>query len=361
MTTNAPLTRTRSAERAATRAERTGVLLINLGTPDAPHSPEVRRYLREFLSDPRVVDINPLGRWLLLNLVILPFRPAKSAEAYRKIWTEEGSPLRIYGDALREGVAKELGTRFHVELAMRYGSPSIPHAIEQLRAVDVERIIVVPLFPQYSSAASGSALARVYEVVERSWNVPALQTVPPFFDEPGFIEVFADVARPELESFEPDYVLFSYHGLPVRQVQKSDPTGEYCLKVENCCGAIGIANRFCYRAHCYATTRALAARLGLTPEEHGVAFQSRLGRTPWIEPYTDEVLTELAAGRAKRVAVVCPAFVADCLETLEEIAIRGREDFKAAGGEDLRLVSSLNAHPAWIRAVAAMVRRLTPA
>ena len=354
---NASITSAELDPRPASRAERVGVLLINLGTPDAPRPPEVRRYLREFLSDPRVVDIHPVARWLLLNLVILPFRPARSAEAYRQIWTDAGSPLRVYGEALRDGVAASLGGDFRVELAMRYGSPSIPDAVGRLREADVERIVVVPLFPQYSSAASGSALARVYEVVEEAWNVPAVQTVPPFFDEPEFIEAFADVARPELEAFAPDYVLFSYHGVPVRQIEKSDPTGEHCLRSEECCVAIGGANRFCYRAHCYATTRALAARLGLTEDEHSVAFQSRLGRTPWIRPYTDEVLTELARGRAKRVAVICPTFVADCLETLEEIAIRGREDFRAAGGEDLLLVSSLNAHPSWIRGVASMVRK----
>lgn len=355
--TTVDLQMTTPVPRFATRADRIGVLLINLGTPDAPQTAEVRRYLREFLSDPRVVDIHPLGRWLLLNFVILPFRPRKSAEAYRAIWTEQGSPLRIYGDQLRDGVAGQLGPRFSVELGMRYGNPSIPHALERLRKADVENIVVVPLFPQYSSAASGSALARVYEVVEQAWNVPAVQTVPPFFDEPDFVRAFADVARPQLEAFSPDHVLFSYHGIPVRHVEKSDRTGSHCLRTDDCCAEIGAANRFCYRAHCYATTRALAAELGLDASEHSVAFQSRLGRTPWIQPYTDEVLVELAAGKAKRVAVMCPAFVADCLETLEEIGIRGREDFKAAGGEDLLLVSSLNAHPSWTRAVASMVRR----
>lgn len=337
-------------------APKIGVLLVNLGTPDSPTTGDVRRYLREFLSDPRVVDINPIGRWLLLNLVILPFRPAKSAHAYQQIWTEEGSPLLVYGQALTDGVRENLGARYHVELGMRYGNPSIPDAIRRLAEADVEQLVVVPLFPQYSSAATGSALDRVYEVAGGEWNVPAMAAVPPFYEDPRFIGAFAEVARPELERFAPDFVLFSYHGVPERQVQRSDPTGQHCLAKQSCCASIGPANRYCYRAQCYATTRALAAELGISEAEHDVAFQSRLGRTPWIRPYTDERLDELAKEGKKRVAVLCPAFVADCLETIEEIGMRAKEDWKAAGGEDLLLVPSLNAHPAWVAAVADMVR-----
>lgn len=335
-----------------------GVLLVNLGTPDAPRTAEVRRYLREFLSDPRVVDINPVGRWLLLNFIILPFRPAKSAHAYQQIWTEAGSPLLVYGEALTEGVRAQLGGRYAVELGMRYGSPSIPDAIERLAAADVEQLVVVPLFPQYSSAATGSALDRVYEVAGGQWNVPAMAAVPAFYDDPRFIDAFVEVAKPELERFDPDYVVFSYHGVPERQVQRSDRTGKRCLASEDCCASIGPDNRFCYRAQCYATTRLMAPKLGLADGQHEVAFQSRLGRTPWIQPYTDERLDALAKAGKKRVAVICPAFVADCLETIEEIGMRAKEDWVAAGGEDLLLVPSLNAHPAWIEAVAGMVRDL---
>ena len=342
---------------AAAAEGRTGVLLVNLGTPDSPETGDVRRYLREFLSDPRVVDIHPVGRWLLLNLIILPFRPAKSGHAYKAIWSEAGSPLLVHGKALTEEVQAALGAAYHVELGMRYGQPSIPSALERLVEADVTRMVVVPLFPQYSSAATGSALDRVYEVVGQQWNVPAISAVPSFYDDPGFIEAFAAVARPHLDEFRPDFVLFSYHGVPERQVEKSDPTRQHCLRKADCCDRIVHANRYCYRAQCYASTRAMVAALGLGPEEHGVSFQSRLGRTPWIKPYTDERLPELAAKGHKRVAVLCPAFVADCLETLEEIGIRAREDWKAAGGEELLLIPSLNAHPRWVEAVAELVRR----
>jgi protoporphyrin/coproporphyrin ferrochelatase len=333
-----------------------GVLLINLGTPDSPATPDVRRYLREFLSDPRVIDINPVGRWLLLNLIILPFRPAKSGHAYRSIWGDRGSPLLFHSLDLTTAVRAALGDGYVVELGMRYGSPSIPSALEKLRAANPERLIVAPLFPQYSSAANGSALERVYELLRTSWNVPSIDTVPPFYDDAGFIAAFTDVARRHLAPFRPDHVLFSYHGLPERQVRKSDPTGQHCLASAQCCDSLVEANRYCYRAHCFATTRALVSQLGLTAEGHGVSFQSRLGRTPWVHPYTDEVLPELAKAGKKRLAIMCPAFVADCLETVEEIGIRAKEQWRSLGGEDLLLVPSLNAEPAWVQAVAQMIR-----
>ncbi|MEE9606639.1 MAG: ferrochelatase [Myxococcota bacterium] len=335
---------------------RIGVLLINLGTPRSPRAGDVRRYLREFLSDPRVIDLPAAARWLLLNLVILPFRPRRSGRAYAKIWTPEGSPLRVHGLALRDGVAEALGEGYVVELAMRYGEPSIPAALDRLAAADVARIAVLPLFPQYSSAATGSALARVFTELERRWNVPAIAVLGAFYHEPGFIDAVVGVARPQLESFRPDFVLFSYHGLPERQIRKSDPSGRHCLAAEGCCAAITGANRDCYRAQCFATTRALAAALDLAADAHAVAFQSRLGRAPWIQPYTDEMLPQLARAGVKRLAVLCPAFVADCLETLEEIGMRAREQWLGLGGEELCLVESLNAQPAWTEAVAEMLR-----
>jgi ferrochelatase len=341
---------------------RTGVLLLNLGTPDSPRTADVRRYLREFLSDPRVLDINPLGRWALLNLIILPFRPAKSGAAYQSIWGSagtvdgSGSPLLVHSRQLAEGVQRALGPEYLVVLGMRYGSPSIPAALAQLQAADLEKITVLPLFPQYSSAATGSAVDRVYEIAGKAWNVPSLDTLGAFYEAPGFINAFATVARPHLDAFKPDFVLFSYHGLPERHMAKSDPTGAHCLKSAGCCDSIVSANRNCYRAQCFATTRALAAALALPAERHSVSFQSRLGRTPWIHPYTDQVLPELARAGKKRLAVMCPAFVADCLETVEEIGIRAKEQWRGLGGEELLLVPSLNAAPAWIEAVAAMVR-----
>ena len=333
-----------------------GVLLLNLGTPDAPTTPDVRRYLREFLSDPRVIDVHPLGRWLLLNLVILPFRPAKSARAYQQVWGSDGSPLLAHSRRLTEAVRAALGPGYVVDLGMRYGKPAIPTALAALAAANPRKLVAVPLFPQYSSAASGSAVERVYEVVGHGWNVPAVDTRGAFYDHPGFIGAFVEVARRHLQAFRADYVLFSYHGLPERHMHKSDPTGRHCLASPGCCDAIVPANQNCYRAQCFATTRALVAGLGLTPERHGVSFQSRLGRTPWIHPYTDLVLPELAKAGHKRLAVMCPAFVADCLETLEEIGIRAKEQWRGLGGEELLLVPSLNAEPAWVNAVADMVR-----
>lgn len=333
-----------------------GVLLVNLGTPDSTEVGDVRRYLREFLNDPRVVDINPVGRWLLLNLVILPFRPAKSAEAYRTVWTEQGSPLLVYGKELTEKVQHDLGSDYHVELAMRYGNPSIPDAVNRLMELQPRKVMVVPLFPQYSSAAFGSAAQRVMEVVAEAWNVPSVEILPPFYDDPAFIEAFAAVGREHLEGFDPDHILFSYHGIPERQVIKSDPTRQHCLQGGDCCARMVEANRYCYRAQCFATTRELVAKLGIADADHTVTFQSRLGRTPWIQPYTDEVVPELAKKGAERLAIFCPAFVADCLETIEEIGIRAEEDFKDAGGKALKLIPSLNAHPKWVEAISGWVR-----
>ena len=335
-----------------------GVLLINLGTPDAPETGPVRRYLREFLSDPRVLDIPPLGRAALLYGVILPFRPQKSAEAYRKIWMPQGSPLLVHGNALRDRLQDALGPGWAVELGMRYGRPSLASAIEKLRGRGVQELTVVPLYPQYASSSTGSSLERVYRLVGEAWNVEALRVLPPFYGRPEFLDAFADVGRPVLAEARADHVLFSFHGLPERQVKKSDPTGAHCLQRADCCDVQVPANRWCYRMQCFFTARELAQRLGLELGRWTVTFQSRLGRTPWIRPYTDVVIPELAGKGVKRLAVFCPAFVADCLETLEEIGIRAKDQFLASGGEALTLVPSLNAHPSWVRGLTKMVREL---
>jgi ferrochelatase len=329
----------------------TGLLLINLGTPDAPTTSAVRRYLREFLSDPRVLDIGAVGRWLLLNLIILPTRPAKSAHAYRQIWdAERGSPLLAYSKQLAVGVQDKLGASWRVELAMRYGRPTIASALDALR--DTDRIVVLPLFPQYAASSTATATARVMELASAHWDVAAIDVVPAFYGESGFLTAFTAVAQPALAAATPDHVLFSFHGLPERQIKKSGDAR--CLAEQRCCDR---DMPRCYRAQCYATARALAARLGLDESRYTVCFQSRLGRTPWIAPYTDVVIDELAAKGIKRVAVLCPAFVADCLETLEEIGMRARAQFKAGGGDELVLVPSLNATPAWIEAVCAIAER----
>lgn len=337
-----------------TRAE-TGVLLLQLGTPDAPRTPEVRRYLREFLSDPRVLDIHPVARWLLLRAVILPFRSPRSAEAYRSIWGPEGSPLWVHTQAQAAALAKRLGESHAVEVGMRYGSPAIEPAIERLCERGARRIVVAPLFPQYAASSLGSALEHAQQQAGARWNVPLLATLGEFHADPGFVEAVAARTRETLADFEADHVLFSYHGLPERQIQRSDPIGGHCLAREDCCEAPGEALRWCYRAQCYATTRAVAAALDLAPERHSSSFQSRLGRTPWIRPYTDLVMPELAQRGVRRLAVLCPSFVADCLETLEEIQIRARESFIENGGEDLRLVPAVNSNDSWVEIVAGML------
>jgi ferrochelatase len=338
-----------------------GVLLVNLGSPDEPTTGAVRRYLREFLGDPRVLDMSSLGRALLLNLVILPFRPRRSAAAYEKVWTPAGSPLIANGRALRDGLRKALGDDWTVELAMRYGTPTIERAVARLADADVERIVVVPLFPQYASASTGSALEAVYCAAAERWNVPPLDVLPSFYAEPGYIAAMAAVARELPEEKLPDHVLISFHGLPERQIRKSDPTGAYCFASESCCDEIGPANRFCYRAQCAATARALAKALGLGSEHWTMSFQSRLGRTPWIKPYTDEVLPQLFERGFRRLAVVCPSFVADCLETLEEIGIRAQEQWLGLGGEDLVLIPCVNAHPTWVDVLAGWIRQRSDA
>jgi ferrochelatase len=332
-----------------------GLLLINLGTPDEPTAPAVRRYLREFLSDPRVIDIHPVARALLLNLIILPIRPARSARAYQKIWdATRGSPLLYHSVDLAAGVARELGDDWKVELAMRYGKPSLASALAGFRAASVDHITVLPLFPHYAASSWATAVARVFELAGEPWDVPRVSVVPPFFFDDGFLAAFCAVATPSLTTA--DHVLFSFHGLPERHMIKSDPSGAHCLRSATCCAAMSETNRNCYRAQCFATARELARRLGLPADGYTISFQSRLGRTPWIKPYTDEVLDQLARRGVKRLAVMCPAFVADCLETVEEIAIRARAQFCAAGGAELTLIPSLNASPAWVSAVAALAR-----
>jgi ferrochelatase len=331
-----------------------GVLLVNLGTPDAPRPPEVRRYLREFLGDPRVLDMPGVARWLLLNLVILPTRPRRSAEAYAKVWTDAGSPLLIHSEALAARVQDQLG-EIPVALGMRYGNPGIAPALDELIAAGVQRIVVIPLFPQYSEAATGSALVRVRELAAARSKAPTLIEVKDFYAHPGFANAWRNVAAEHLERFAPDHVLLSYHGLPERQVTKADAHG-HCLTSPECCEAAGVAERGCYRAQCFATTRRLVEALGLERARTSTSFQSRLGRTPWILPHTDAVLPELHTAGVRRLAVLCPAFVSDCLETLEEIGMQAREQWLGLGGEAFELLPCPNADPAWVHTVSEIAR-----
>lgn len=336
----------------------TGLLLINLGTPEAPRPREVRRYLREFLSDPRVLDMPALLRWLLLELVILPRRSRTSAAAYAKIWGPGGSPLLTHGRALAAKVQARLGEGMQVELAMRYGQPSIAAALDRFAAAGVARIVVFPLYPQYSSAATGSSLERVLRLAAGRWNTPYLHIVPPFYDHPAYLAARAAVARPFLEPM-PERVFLSFHGLPERQIRKSDPTGGHCLTTADCCATIGPANRFCYRAQCLAAARLLAEHLGIPEERRIVCFQSRLGRSPWLAPATEQVLAD-EARRGVKCALILPAFVTDCLETLEELALRGTEIWREHGGESLTVVPCLNAGDGFADAVVGIARDASP-
>ena len=339
---------------------RRGLLLINLGTPDSAGVSDVRTYLDEFLMDPRVIDLSPLARWALVKLLILPRRPKESAHAYQKIWTERGSPLLFHTVDLAEKVQRKLGEEVQVEVAMRYQSPSIESALERFRQAGVDHIVVFPLFPQYSSAATGSAVEKVWAEASKRWNTPHLVNVPAFYDHPAFIEAFRQVAAPVIAETNPDRVVLSFHGLPERHVQKSDETADqsHCLATDTCCDSICEANRNCYRAQCFATARALCVALGV--DDYEVTFQSRLGKDPWVKPYTDERLDAMPSESVESVAVLCPAFVADCLETIEEIGMRALEDFVAAGGSALTLVPSLNATDAWADAVAQIANEHTP-
>lgn len=330
-----------------------GVLLVNLGTPDSPEVKDVRKYLDQFLMDERVIDINAFNRTLLVKGIIVPFRSPKTSKLYKEIWDENGSPLLYYSKIQAALVQEKLGDEYHVELAMRYQNPSIQSALDKLKAGLVESIKVIPLFPQYASASSGSVIQSVMEIVSKWTTIPPVSFVNSFHDNELMLDVFAENAmKYQPETY--DHVLFSFHGLPERQLLKCDHTGNYCLKKDNCCETLNDTNKFCYSAQGHDTARLLADRLNISRENYTVCFQSRLGKEPWVQPYTTDVLKKLAAEGKKRLLVFSPAFVADCLETLYEITVEYHEEFKALGGEHVQLVESLNDHPKFINAIAEM-------
>jgi ferrochelatase len=340
-------------------SEVTGVLLAQLGTPASPAVADVRRYLREFLSDPRVIDLPAPARWLLVNGVIAPFRAPKSARAYAAIWTPEGSPLLVHSRSFADALQRRLGGGFRVALGMRYGAPRLAGALAELCEAGVSRIVAFPLYPQFAESSTGTAIAAIQAAAAKRASRPPLAFVPAFFDDAGFVAAAASEARAAIQRAGCEHVLFSYHGLPERHVRAADSTRAHCLASAGCCDAPpGDVLARCYRAQCFATTRALAAALALPAERVTTAFQSRLGRDPWIQPWSDEELPRLAARGVKRLAVACPSFVADCLETLEEVGIRAREQWLALGGEALTLVPCVNASPAWVSAAAELVRRV---
>ncbi len=329
------------------------VLLVNLGSPASTDPADVRVYLDEFLMDPYVIDVATPLRALIVKGFILPTRPKNSAEAYSKIWTEDGSPLIVISHRTRESLEARLNVP--VGLAMRYGQPSIQRGIDELlaRCTPTDEIVVVPMYPQYAMASTRTVETAV-EAAMRERNA-AFRFVPPLFDDEAYLDALAHLVQRDFPA-DADYLLFSYHGIPKRHLRKVDPTRSHCLGSPDCCSTPSIAHATCYRHQIISTTESVAQRLQLPRERYGFSFQSRLG-SGWLEPYTDKVLTELPARGIKRLAVVCPAFVADCLETLEEIAIRGRETFMNAGGEAFTYIPCLNDDPRWIDALAAACER----
>jgi ferrochelatase len=330
-----------------------GILLVNLGTPDSPSNSNVRKYLDEFLMDERVIDVNPILRTILVKGIIVPFRGPKSAKLYREIWSDTtGSPLMHYSLLQRELLQQRLGDEYQVELAMRYQSPSIESALNNLKDAQVR---VIPMFPHYASASTGSVLEKVMELVRKWQTIPNISFINSFHDNELMIEAFADNGiKHKPETF--DHVLFSFHGLPQRQLVKSDHSKKHCLKVENCCSTLTENNKFCYSAQCHETARLIANKIGLTEDKYSVCFQSRLGKDPWVQPYTSEVIEHLAEKGVKRLLVFCPAFVADCLETVHEVSVEYGEEFSALGGEHVQLVESLNDHPLWIDALVELAK-----
>jgi ferrochelatase len=335
----------------------TGVLLINLGTPDAPTPDAVGHYLRQFLMDPFVINTPAPLRWLLVNVAIVPRRKYQSAEAYQKVQMPEGSPLLVYTRALAHEVAQRLnssGGNYEVEFGMRYGNPSIKSALETLKSRGVSRIIVLPLYPQYAESSFETAVVEAKRSARELGCEELLTFLPPFYNDPGFINSSADQIRANIDPEKTDHVVFSFHGLPVRHLTKFH--NDHRPPSVECCTEVTATNQNCYRAQCFATARAIAAQLQLHSDDYTVSFQSRLGRAEWIAPNTVNVFEELARRGVKRIAVACPSFVSDCLETLEEIGMRGRETFLEAGGESLKLIPSLNTDPAWVEAVAQMIQ-----
>ena len=329
---------------------KTGVLLVNLGTPDSPSVADVRKYLREFLMDNRVIDIPYISRFLLVNFIIAPFRGPKSAKIYQELWTDRGSPLKFYGHEVEALLQTSLGSDFKVILAMRYQSPSIKLALDQFKNSGVNKIVVLPMFPQYASASTGSVHEAVMNEIKNWELIPELNFIDAYPTDVNFIKAFTEIGKQYIAAKDYDHYVFTYHGLPERQITKSDCTGK-CLQDITCCDTLHEGNRLCYRAQCFATTRELVKSLEIPEGKYSVTFQSRLGKDPWIKPYTDFLIKDLPSMGKKKVLAFVPSFVADCLETTIEVGEEYKELFKEHGGETWDMVPSLNAHPIWVEAL----------
>jgi protoporphyrin/coproporphyrin ferrochelatase len=331
-----------------------GIILMNLGSPDSTEVPDLRKYLNEFLTDKRVID-SWFVRNLLVRTVIVPKRAPESAKAYRTIWTKNGSPLiqitRQVAEKLQEQVPEP------VTIAMRYGNPGMEEAYETLlkKIPDLEEIIAIPLYPHYAMSSYETAVEHAKEIYRKNKYGFELKFIPPLYQNPDYIHAMAENMRPYLEK-EFDHLLFSFHGIPERHLMISDPTHKHCLQSEDCCSGISVAHATCYRHQCLQTMKLVTEELGLKNEKFSFSFQSRLLRDPWLKPYTDFRLQEMPGEGIKKLLVACPAFVSDCLETLEEIEIRGKESFLVSGGSEFKMIPCLNTHPLWVRTLANLVR-----
>jgi protoporphyrin/coproporphyrin ferrochelatase len=331
-----------------------GIVLMNLGSPDSTEVKDVRRYLKEFLMDERVIDVPYLLRAFLINGIIVPFRAPKSAEAYKTIWTKEGSPLVVFTKQLQQ--ALQLKVDEPVAIAMRYGNPTPQFAFDELQKnnPDLEEVLAIPLYPHYAMSSFETAVVSAREVHEKNNYSFKLNFLAPFYNEPHYINALAENIKPYLQK-EHDHILFSYHGIPGRHIRKSDITGCHCLKVENCCEVASPAHAHCYRHQVFTTTRLVMAQLNIPKEKYSISFQSRLGKG-WLQPFTDKRLQEMPKEGIKKLLILCPAFVSDCLETLEEIDERGKEDFMKAGGGEFTMIPCLNTNPLWVDTLAGWVK-----
>ncbi len=330
-----------------------GALLVNLGSPDSANPKDVKKYLGEFLMDERVIDINYLGRLLLVKGIILNTRPKKSAKAYQKVWTDEGSPLTVYSERLLKKVRTH--TNFPVELAMRYGNPSLKSGIEKLAAQGVTEIFVIPLYPQFAMATTETIVVLAKKIIKTQFPNIKLTHLPAFYHQSDYIEVLSNSVKKQLDILKPEHLLFSYHGVPERHIKKSDITKSHCKIDGSCCITKSPAHNFCYRHQCYETTRLVAKKLQLKQGTYSVSFQSRLGRDPWLQPYTSNIIKNFALSGIKNLAIVTPAFVSDCLETLEEIGMEAKHSFIENGGKQFNVIACLNDDNAWANLLATWI------
>ncbi len=323
-----------------------GVLLVNLGSPDSPTPKDVKPYLDEFLMDERVIDVPLWLRNIIVRGIILRTRPKKSAEAYQKIWWEEGSPLVVISERFTQKVKEQI--QVPVALGMRYGSMTIKKAMQELHEKGVDEVLLVPLYPHYAMSSFETVVVKAMQVKESFFPDMAITTLPAFYKNEDYIEVLSKSIAEGLKNFEYDHILFSYHGIPERHIKKSDPTKFHCKIDDSCCKTNSVAHHTCYRHQCYEMTEKVKKNLGLSNDKVSLSFQSRLPNDPWLKPYTDFEFERFPKEGIKRLAVITPAFVADCLETLEEIAMEGKHQFQQAGGEDYKHIPCLNDNQDWV-------------